>query len=289
MSTANKLAAGTARAAAPLVIRRAIAAPRALVFAAWSSADHLKRWFCPASFSVPEAEIEFFVGGAFNLCMRSPLGDEHWMRGRFLEIESPHRLTFETDVSGSRDDAAPILFHAHTTVSFSEQDGGTLLEVRQHYSRVLPRAEGMIGGASQGWGQTLDRLEQEVARLRQSNKSVTSGSRPEAIERSVVHSTFCIERVYPASAAQLYHALTDPVAKAKWFTGGEGFTLLERRLDVRPGGRERLQGRWAAGSHRAASDHGEGPPSGVTTTFDAVYLDAGPRTATGVRLRDASG
>src|SRR6185437_13457816 len=93
-----------------------------------------------------------------------------------------------------------------------------------------------------------------------------------ATERSVVHSTFRIERIYPASSiAKVYHALTDPVAKAKWFTGGEGFTLLERRMDVRPGGRERLQGRWASGSHRAASDGVR--PSDVVTTFDAVYLD----------------
>ena len=275
MSTANKLAPSTAAAPAPLVIRRMFAAPRALVFAAWSSSDHLKRWFCPAGFSVPEAEIEFRVGGAFNLCMRSPQGDEHWMRGRYLDIESPHRLTFEVDVSGGRDRAAPILFHVHTSVSFAEQDGGTLLEVTQHYSRLLPQAEAMIGGAKQGWGQTLDRLEQEVARSSQSKVAAASGVQSDPIERSVVHSTFRIERTYPASATEVYRALTDPVAKAKWFTGGEGFTLLERRMDVRPGGRERLQGRWAPGTHRAEPD-AEGRPCGVVSTFDAVYLDVIP-------------
>jgi uncharacterized protein YndB with AHSA1/START domain len=34
--------------------------------------------------------------------------------------------------------------------------------------------------------------------------------------------------------------------------------MLERQMDVRPGGRERVQGRWA---------------SGMVTTFDAVYFD----------------
>ena len=96
------------------------------------------------------------------------------------------------------------------------------------------------------------------------------------IERTVVHSTFCIERTYAASPSQVYRALTDPVAKAKWFTGGERFTLLARSMDVRPGGREHLQGRWAAGTHRAASDEREGPPAGVVSTFDAVYLDVIP-------------
>ena len=79
-----------------------------------------------------------------------------------------------------------------------------------------------------------------------------------ANERTVVHSTFCIERTYAASPAQVYHALTDPIAKAKWFTGGERFTLLARSMDVRAGGREHLQGRWGAGTHRDASDGREG-------------------------------
>jgi uncharacterized protein YndB with AHSA1/START domain len=76
--------------------------------------------------------------------------------------------------------------------------------------------------------------------------------------RSVVHATFCIERTYPASPAQVFKALTDPAAKAKWFTGGNGYTLLTRKMDVRPGGREQLKGRWE---------------TGVVTTFDAVYHD----------------
>jgi uncharacterized protein YndB with AHSA1/START domain len=76
--------------------------------------------------------------------------------------------------------------------------------------------------------------------------------------RTVVHATFCIERTYPASAAQVFKALSDPAAKAKWFTGGKGYTLLAREIDVRPGGREHLKGRWE---------------SGVVSTFDAVYHD----------------
>jgi uncharacterized protein YndB with AHSA1/START domain len=76
--------------------------------------------------------------------------------------------------------------------------------------------------------------------------------------RSVVHATFCVERTYPASRAQVFKALTDPAAKAKWFTGGNGYTLLTRKMDVRPGGREQVKGRWE---------------TGVVTTFDAVYHD----------------
>ena len=76
--------------------------------------------------------------------------------------------------------------------------------------------------------------------------------------RSVVHATFCIERTYSASSAQVFKALTDPAAKTKWFTGGDGYTLLAREMDVRPGGREHVSGRW---------------DTGVVSTFDAIYHD----------------
>jgi uncharacterized protein YndB with AHSA1/START domain len=59
----------------------------------------------------------------------------------------------------------------------------------------------------------------------------------------------------------VFTALTDPAAKAKWFAGGSGYTILAREMDVRPGGRERVQGRW---------------DSGVVSTFDALYHDVVP-------------
>src|ERR1700678_1946855 len=83
----------------PLVLSRWFAAPRTLVFAAWSSADHLKRWFSPETYSVPEAEIDFRPGGVFDLCMRSLQGHDFWQRGHFIEIVPHDRLVFTAAVS----------------------------------------------------------------------------------------------------------------------------------------------------------------------------------------------
>jgi uncharacterized protein YndB with AHSA1/START domain len=77
--------------------------------------------------------------------------------------------------------------------------------------------------------------------------------------RSVVHAAFNLERMFDAPAERVWLALTDEAAKAKWFGGSPGqWELIERYMDVRPGGRERLKGRWA---------------SGLVTTFDATYFD----------------
>ena len=59
--------------------------------------------------------------------------------------------------------------------------------------------------------------------------------------------------------ARVWRALTDETAKAKWFSGTPGrWELLERHMDVRVGGTERLKGRWEGG---------------VVSTFDATYHD----------------
>jgi uncharacterized protein YndB with AHSA1/START domain len=230
----------------PLRVSRTFPVPRETLFKAWSSAEHVKRWFCPAAFTVPHAKVEMRAGGPFEVCMRAPDGTEYWTRGAFAEVAPVERLELDlhaTDASGR------ILFYAYTEVAFAEVPGGTRMDVVQTCTLLAPEASTMVQGAALGWSQTLDRLEQEAARI--------DGE----VRRSVVHAIFQLSRTWDAPVERVYRALTDPAAKAKWFEGPSGWELLERTMDVRPGGRERCQGRMA---------------SGLVTTFDAVYLDVIP-------------
>jgi len=234
---------------APLRVSRVFQAPRETVFRAWSSADHIKRWFCPDGYSVPEAKVEMRVGGAFEVCMRSPEGVDHWTRGTFTEVAVPERLTIDHHVIDPC--GGGPLFSAVTRVSLSDAaGGGTLMEVAQTYSAAgAAQAEQMLKGAPEGWRQTLDKLEAEVARIHG------------GVARSVVHGAFHLERVYDATTDQLYRALSDKEAKSRWFFGPTGWRLIERVMDFRAGGRERVKG---------------GFDGGVTTTFDALYYDIIP-------------
>ena len=76
-------------------------------------------------------------------------------------------------------------------------------------------------------------------------------------ERSVIHATFSVERVYEVPAARVFAAWADPDAKARWFAGPAG----EHELDFRVGGREVTRGRRT-----------DGPP----LTFESVYHDIVP-------------
>jgi len=235
----------------PLRLSRVFHARPETVFKAWSSADHVKRWFSPQTYSVSDAKVEMRVGGPFDVCMRSPTGEEHWTRGTFVEVTPHSRLVVDMRVDGH---AGEPLFRAFTEVDFADALGGTRMDVVQTYTFIDPSiAARMVSGAPEGWRTTLDKLEKEVVRM---HGGIETGV------RSVVHATFHLERTYDAPIARVWKALTDEKAKQKWFGGTQGrWELLERHMDVRVGGSERLKGRWEGG---------------VVSTFDATYHDVIP-------------
>jgi uncharacterized protein YndB with AHSA1/START domain len=234
----------------PLRLSRVFHARRQTVFKAWSSGDHVKHWFAPDTFTVPDAKVEMHVGGTFDLCMRSPVGVKHWIRGTFVEVAPHTRLVIDMHIT---DSAGHKLFCAFTEVDFSDALGGTRMDVVQTYTLIDPSMAWMVAGAPEGWRTTLDKLEKEVVRMQ-------GGTETGA--RSVVHATFHLQRTYDAPVGRVWRALTDQAAKQKWFAGPPGrWELLERHMDVRVGGSERLKGRWEGG---------------VISTFDATYHDVIP-------------
>jgi uncharacterized protein YndB with AHSA1/START domain len=128
----------------PVRISRVFPAPRAIVFKAWSMTEHVKRWFAPKGYTVPQANVQMLVGGPF------------------VDVRPVERLALDLyceDGGGRR------LFGAYTEVSFAEVNDGTQMDVVQTYSVIDPDAAWMVGGAPQGWAQTLDKLTLEVARM----------------------------------------------------------------------------------------------------------------------------
>src|SRR4051812_3280945 len=118
--TAREIAADQDTSDREIVISRAYDAPRALVFAAWSTAEHLARWWGPHGFTAPSCLVEFRKGGRLEILMKGPSGTpggggsaadgrspqggapiEHWMRGTFDEIVDQERIAFTVFVEGA--------------------------------------------------------------------------------------------------------------------------------------------------------------------------------------------
>lgn len=57
-------------------------------------------------------------------------------------------------------------------------------------------------------------------------------------QRSAIHATFVVERVYAASPARVFAAFADPEKKAQWFHGPEEWGPPESGMDFRVGGED---------------------------------------------------
>lgn len=143
-------------------LTRRVSAPPGIVFRAWTDAKHLAEWWGPKGFTNPVCQADARIGGAILIHMRAPDGVVYPMTGRFLEIDRPHRLVFET---AAIDGEGLPMFEILNTVMFTEIDGGTEISLVARVTSTTPAAPRYLSGMSQGWSQSLDRLAAYVTRL----------------------------------------------------------------------------------------------------------------------------
>jgi uncharacterized protein YndB with AHSA1/START domain len=145
-----------------MTLTRRVAAARGLVFQVWTDAKHLAEWWGPKGFTNPVCEVDARAGGAIRIHMRAPDGVVYPMTGRFVEVDRPHRLVFET---AALDGEGRPMFEVLNTVTFTIVNGGTEISLVARVTSTTPSAPRYLAGMSQGWSQSLDRLAALVARL----------------------------------------------------------------------------------------------------------------------------
>jgi uncharacterized protein YndB with AHSA1/START domain len=75
-----------------IVLTRSLDAPRSLVFEAWTTPEHVRRWWGCGDFPMTVCEIDLRVGGAWRYVISGPNGDEHGFHGAYREVVAPARL-----------------------------------------------------------------------------------------------------------------------------------------------------------------------------------------------------
>jgi uncharacterized protein YndB with AHSA1/START domain len=142
-----------------IVLSRVVGAPRERVFAAWTGAHHLERWFGPDGFTFQTIAADMRVGGLLRFVFVGPDGSRHDNRIAYLDISEPVRLVFD---HGPDQDDAPERFRV--TVTFdAQQDGKTVVTLRQLHPSKEQRDATIAFGAVEFGYQTLDKLARYVA------------------------------------------------------------------------------------------------------------------------------
>jgi len=77
-----------------ITLRRTIKAPVERVFAAWTDAAELSRWFCPSFLKMESVETDPRPGGRYRIAMRAPTGELHCIVGTYREYDPYSRVVF---------------------------------------------------------------------------------------------------------------------------------------------------------------------------------------------------
>tara|TARA_R100001039_G_C1809610_1_gene82362 strand:- start:400 stop:861 length:462 start_codon:yes stop_codon:yes gene_type:complete len=141
-----------------LLLTRDLAAPRALVFKAWTQPEHIVRWWGCAETGDVKFTNDLRVGGEFSAVMKLSNGQTHRIFGVYCKIEAPERLVFTWSWdNGEGFKGGETL----VTVTLEETATGTKLTLR-HESFA---SEDDCQAHGEGWGASLERLGDFVATL----------------------------------------------------------------------------------------------------------------------------
>lgn len=125
-----------------LTVTRSFNGPPHIVFEAWIRPELFQRWWVPASIgiSLVSCELDARTGGTYRLVFSHPASEEPVaFFGRYLEVTPPSRIVWTNEEGAD----GPV-----TTVTLEEQDGKTLLRLRELYPSKEALDEAMASGST---------------------------------------------------------------------------------------------------------------------------------------------
>lgn len=145
----------TPRPHAAVHLNRRFAAPRALVFRAWTDPAMMANWWGPKMFTNPVCRVDARPGGELYIVMRGPDGSDYPMKGSFHQVEAGRRLVF-TDQAISTE--GEIQLEGVCIIDFADDGDGTAVDVWSSAVGFADEAPQMLAGMHAGWSQSLDQL-----------------------------------------------------------------------------------------------------------------------------------
>lgn len=202
-----------------IVISRTFAAPRELLWLAWTDPKHMAQWWGPAGFTTTTHAMDFRAGGAWRYTMHGPDGRDYHNTLEYIEIDPPSRLLYKI---GGKVGEEPVNFRTEVTFeSLKESTSQTKVTMRSIFPSAAQRNYVIENyNAVEGGKQHMANLEDYV-------HTMASGSKDASV--------FSISHVFRASREKVWAVWTTREHLMRWF-GPKGASLSHATLDLRPGG-----------------------------------------------------
>jgi uncharacterized protein YndB with AHSA1/START domain len=150
-----------------LVLERIVDVPRELVWMAWTTPEHMKKWFTPAPWTTADCEIDLRPGGIFRTVARSPEGQEFPRVCCYLEVIKNEKLVWTDALApgfrpSSQSSTIPTLT---ATITLEPHGKGTKYTALVMHKDEEDRNRHSDMGFHDGWGQAFDQLVDLVKRM----------------------------------------------------------------------------------------------------------------------------
>jgi uncharacterized protein YndB with AHSA1/START domain len=132
-----------------ILITREFAAPRHLVYRAFTEPELLRRWWHANRSKVTAVEMDVRVGGKYRYAAVADGGYEMEFYGEFREIVPNERLVATETFSGAPEHPA------RNTTTFTEKDGHTFLELLIEHDSKVSRDMQLNSGMEYGLADAL--------------------------------------------------------------------------------------------------------------------------------------
>lgn len=149
-----------------LIVERRYTASVDLVWACFTQARHLRKWWGPAGWLVDVFELDVRPGGVWRYRLRPEaeheLDEEQWGRAVYRVVEPPHRLEFDdafADASGAVIEGTEM----PTTVLIDRDAGTTSVSITVAFTGVEQLDEAEAMGMVEGFTDALERLDATLA------------------------------------------------------------------------------------------------------------------------------
>ena len=135
-----------------IVMTRDLAAPPAIVFAAFTTPAHVRAWYGPEGTQMTVCEIDLRLGGRWRFVSRCR-GMEVAFNGEYREIDPPRRLV-QSEIYEAMPDVETMV-----TLDLAQRGAGAAMTVTIRHPSAQSRDGQLASGMEWGVRQSYDRLD----------------------------------------------------------------------------------------------------------------------------------
>jgi uncharacterized protein YndB with AHSA1/START domain len=142
-----------------ITMTREFAAPRDLLFRAYTEPEMLAKWLGPRNLTLTVERLENHDGGIWRFIHRDPTGNEFGFHGIIHGTPSPRGIVRTFEFEGAPGHVSL------ETLTFEEQGERTVVRTNCVYQSVEARDAVLDNGMERGFNTSMDRLEELVGQL----------------------------------------------------------------------------------------------------------------------------